>query len=247
MRKALMISAAALSLAVAGCSDNKEATAEGGTSEPIAAVAAPAGKSWSTEVRKTEAGGIVMGNPDAPIKVVEFMSITCSHCADFAAQAFETIRDKYVESGRVSFEIRNFVRDPMDLTASILTRCGGEAPFFALTEQALANQKAMFENAQAMGEAQYNQILQMPNETKLVAMGDALGLASFFRQRGISADQAKACLSDVKAIEALVKQTETATKEYNIAGTPSFLINGSTVEFAGWPQLESRIQAMGAR
>src|SRR5690554_2780554 len=144
MSKSLYFSSVtmAFALALTGCSGEAE-TENGATSgETVETVSAPEGQNWSTTVTQTEEGGYVMGNPDAPIKLVEYMSITCSHCATFGEEAFNSIRDDYVESGRVSFEIRNFVRDPLDLTAAMLSRCGGEGPFFALTKQALNNQRS---------------------------------------------------------------------------------------------------------
>ncbi|WP_367947433.1 thioredoxin domain-containing protein [Sphingopyxis sp. BSNA05] len=107
MRTFNYIAPMALALALAACGEASEGEAGANTSGSIEAVEAPAGQKWSETVSKTEAGGIVMGNPDAPLKLVEYMSITCSHCKDFGEQAFAPLRDTYVESGRVSFEIRN--------------------------------------------------------------------------------------------------------------------------------------------
>ncbi|MEM8918074.1 MAG: thioredoxin domain-containing protein [Pseudomonadota bacterium] len=248
MRKIMTVSSIAMALSLAACSDNEDATANSTTSsEPIAAIAAPAGQKWSETVNETEAGGIVMGNPDAPIKLVEFMSITCSVCKDFGEQAFDSIRDDYVESGRVSFEVRNFVRDPLDLTSAILSRCGGPSPYFALTKQALSNQGPMFEKAQAMGEATYGAVLQSPADVRFVRLAEELDLISFFQQRGISEDQAKACLSDTAAAEKLVAATERATEEYDVPGTPTFLLNGTMVQGTSWPLVETKLQEAGAR
>ncbi|SIO17839.1 Protein-disulfide isomerase [Parasphingorhabdus marina DSM 22363] len=248
MRKILTLSAAAMALSLAACSDNEDATANGAvSSEPIAAIAAPSGQKWSEMVTETEAGGYVMGNPDAPIKLVEFMSITCSHCKDFGEQAFDAIRDEYVESGRVSFEVRNYVRDPLDLTSAILSRCGGPGPFFALTKQALSNQGPMFEKAQAMGESTYSSVLQSPADVRFVRLAEELDLISYFQQRGISEDQARACLSDTAAAEKLIADTEKATEDYNIPGTPTFLINGTMIQGTNWPIVETKLQEAGAR
>src|SRR3546814_8236510 len=76
-----------------------------------------------------------MGNPEAAIKIIEFASLTCSHCADFSENGFPALRDKYVNTGKVSYELRNFVRDPLDMTAALLARCAGAEPFFSLSEQ----------------------------------------------------------------------------------------------------------------
>ncbi|MGI9363231.1 MAG: thioredoxin domain-containing protein [Parasphingorhabdus sp.] len=249
MSKSLYFSSVtmAFALALTGCSGEAE-TENGATSgETVETVSAPEGQNWSTTVTQTEEGGYVMGNPDAPIKLVEYMSITCSHCATFGEEAFNSIRDDYVESGRVSFEIRNFVRDPLDLTAAMLSRCGGEGPFFALTKQALNNQEQMFTKAQGMGEATYNSILQSEPKVRFVKLAEELGLIGLFQQLGISEDQAKTCLSEEATAEKLMSSTQTAVEQYDIQGTPTFLINGKRIEGTNWAMVEAALKEAGAR
>jgi len=247
MRTINYIAPLALALALTACGDATESESGASASDAVEAVEAPTGQKWSETVSKTDAGGIVMGNPDAPIKLVEYMSITCSHCKDFGEQAFAPLRDNYVDSGRVSFEIRNFVRDPLDLTAAILSRCGGEGPFFPLTEQALSYQGTMFEKAQTMGEATYGDILKSAPDTRFVRLADQLGLIAFFQQRGVSEDQAKACLADTAAAENLMDGTQKAVEEYNIEGTPTFLLNGQKIEGTNWAAIETKLKEAGAR
>tara|TARA_R110000772_G_scaffold74939_4_gene162998 strand:+ start:2249 stop:2992 length:744 start_codon:yes stop_codon:yes gene_type:complete len=247
MSKSLYFAPIALALALTGCGGAAETEDGAASGDALETVAAPEGQKWSTTVAQTEAGGYVMGNPDAPIKLVEYMSITCSHCATFGEEAFNSIRDDYVDSGRVSFEIRNFVRDPLDLTAAILSRCGGEGPFFALTKQALSNQGPMFEKAQAMGEETYKSILESEPKVRFIKLAEQLDLISYFQQRGISADQAKACLSEESTSEKLMASTQTAVKDFDIQGTPTFLINGQKVDGTNWNILETKLKEAGAR
>lgn len=247
MRNLTYLAPLALAIAITGCGEATEGEGATTSGEALETVEAPDGQKWSDTVSVSEAGGYIMGNPEAPIKLVEYMSITCSHCATFGEQAFDSIRDTYVNSGRVSFEVRNFVRDPLDLSAAILSQCGGETPYFALTKQALNNQGPMFEKAQAMGDEKYNLILQMDADKRFVALAEELGLISFFQQRGISEDQAKACLADEAKAEALMAQTKIAVDEQNIQGTPTFLLNGQTVEGTNWPIIETKLQEAGAR
>jgi len=247
MSKSLYIVPMALALALTGCGGAAETEGSATSGDTVETVAAPEGEKWSTTVAQTDAGGYVMGNPDAPIKLVEYMSITCSHCATFGEEAFNTIRDNYVESGRVSFEIRNFVRDPLDLTAAILSRCGGEGPFFALTKQALSNQGPMFEKAQGMGEATYSSVLQSEPNVRFVRLAEQLDLISYFQQRGVSADQAKACLGDTAVAEKLMADTQTAIKDFDIQGTPTFLINGQKIDGTSWNMVETKLKEAGAR
>jgi protein-disulfide isomerase len=96
--------------------------------EPIAPVAAPAGAIVVETAAETPEGGFVIGNPNAPLKLVEYGSHTCHVCAAFSQEGAAGM-DKYVETGVVSYEIRNLIRDPVDLTIALLARCSGPAAF----------------------------------------------------------------------------------------------------------------------
>ncbi|MCA1653471.1 MAG: DsbA family protein, partial [Sphingomonadales bacterium] len=101
------------------------AAATASTEVTAAPVAAPNGGDWTTVVSRTPAGGFVMGNPNAKVKLIEYGSLTCPHCAEFEEKGGKPLIDNYVKKGLVSFEFRNFVRDPYDITAALIARCGG--------------------------------------------------------------------------------------------------------------------------
>lgn len=235
-----------LALGLTACGKGNEENA-GLSGEPIAKIAPPAGKAWADVVAKTPEGGYVMGNPAAPIKLVEYGSFTCSHCAEFSELSAVEIRDTFVASGRVSFEFRNFVRDAMDITAAMLTRCGAPESYFALTEQAMANQQAMIGKVQAAGNAAFEAAVALPDDKRGVAIGELAGLTEFFAARGISRDQANACLANGAEAAALAKRTTEDAEKFNIEGTPTFLINGQSVKSMGWPELRTKLQTLGAR
>lgn len=247
MKKLTLMSSLALVLALTACGD-KDGASEGVPSgEPIAAVPAPAGTSWADTVKATPEGGFVMGNPNAPIKIVEFASLTCSHCAEFSEKGFPTLRDKYVSEGKVSYEIRNYVRDPLDMTAALLARCGGAEPFFPLSDQIFTYQPTLFEKAQGMGEAGYKAAMEAPADERFVKLGEATGLIEFVMQRGISQDQAKQCLADAKNAEKLAEAVQKAGTTYQIEGTPTFLMNGQKLDnVSSWPNLEAKLREAGA-
>lgn len=235
-----------LALGLASCGKGKDENA-GLSGEPIAKIAAPAGKAWADMVAKTPEGGYVMGNPAAPIKLVEYGSLTCPHCAEVAEKGSAELRDNFVASGRVSFEFRNFVRDPIDLTAALLTRCGTPEGFFALTDQAFANQPVMLANVQKAGEAAYTAAMQRPDDQRLLGMADLTGLTDFFAARGIAKDQATACLTNTAEAQALAKRTQDQSAQFKIEGTPTFLINGELIGSMGWEELRTKLQTMGSR
>jgi len=243
---ALGLLAVPLALSLSAC-DKKDKENASISGAPIAKVAAPAGKSWTDVVAKTAEGGYRMGNPDAPIKLVEYGSLTCPHCAHFAEESGEELRNDFVDSGRVSYEFRNFIRDPVDLTAAQLTRCGTPESYFALTEQTFANQADMIHKAQAAGDAAYSAAIKQPEDQRGIALAELTGLIDFFAARGISKEQAETCLADGAAAKALAQATQDQGEQYNIEGTPTFLINGQKVEMNAWPELKTRLENMGAR
>lgn len=247
--RCILIGAAALPLAfgLAACGKEKTAETPSLSGTPIASIAPPAGQAWADVVAKTPEGGYRMGNPAAPIKLVEYGSLTCPHCAEVAEKGSAELRDNFVASGRVSFEFRNFVRDPIDLTAALLTRCGTPEGFFALTDQAFANQPVMLANVQKAGEAAYTAAMQRPDDQRLLGMADLTGLTDFFAARGIAKDQATACLTNTAEAQALAKRTQDQSAQFKIEGTPTFLINGELIGSMGWEELRTKLQTMGSR
>ena len=128
----------------------------------------------SATVNETPEGNFVMGNPDAKLKLVEYGSFTCSHCADFAETASPEIRER-VDTGKMSYEFRTYVRDPIDLTTALLARCGGKDVFYPLSEQFFANQKAMFDKVQGQ-EGAFKGVEQFPPAQRPVAIAQILSL-----------------------------------------------------------------------
>ena len=117
-QKYLLVAAAAI-LASPACNAENGNSATGGSSAEVKPVAPPANGDWSEVVAATPEGGFVMGNPNAGVKLVEYGSYTCGHCARFDEEGVQPLIDKYVKTGRVSFEFRNYVRDPYDLAGAL--------------------------------------------------------------------------------------------------------------------------------
>ncbi len=244
-RTAMFALALPLALGLSACGKKDEAAGGVTTGAPIANIAPPAGKAWVDVVATTPEGGYRMGNPDAPLKLIEYASYTCPHCGEFSEKGFPKLRDNYVASGRVSVEFRNFVRDKFDTTIAMLARCGSPDTFFPLTEQVFANQKDIFTGLEG---AQKDPALATMTDARLFAMlGAKAGLVDFFAARGIAKDQANACLANVKTAESLANGVQKAVDEYNITGTPSFILNGKNLEVATWETLEPMLQNAGAR
>ncbi len=248
-RLALVLCAAPLAFGLAACGD--EASEGPPRGEAIAAIAPPAGQSWVETVAETPEGGFRIGNPEAPLKLVEYASHTCHVCADFSKDGAAAM-DKYVESGVVSYEIRNLIRDPIDLTIAILARCSGPTAFHPLANQAWQNFDELMATVQANGAA-LQEAQNAPTAQRLQAIAQASGLLEFFAARGISNDQAMQCLADTDKAQLISTRSDTQAEELQITGTPSFFLNGTPVTSTSWgprrddPGLEATLQNAGAR
>lgn len=236
----------ALPLALAACDKVPGGTAPT-ASAPLAKVAPPAGKAWTDVVALTPEGGYRMGNPDAPIKLVEYGSLTCPHCADFAAKAEKPLRDTFVSTGRVSFEFRNWIRDAIDLTGVMLSRCGTPETFFPLTEAILANQKTFFDTAQAAGKPAQDAAFGMDEARRGPAIGALTGLTAFAAQHGVPEAQGNACLADSAKAKALAAQISKQGNDIGITGTPTFLLNGKVLDVNTWEAIRPLLEQAGAR
>lgn len=242
LRNALLTSLAALTLVGCGGGAGDQAKEQA----VIEKIAAPAGQSWSDVVAPTAEGGMLLGNPDAPIKLVEFASLTCSHCADFSKNSSEELKKEFIDSGRVSLEMRHFVRDPLDATAAAILRCTPNERYFPLLESTFAGQADLFAGAQAnssAGEA----AMQLAPDKRFPALASGWKIDEFFQARGVTSDQINACLSKVENISKLEEVTNKATSEHKINGTPAFLVNGELADTNTWPLLRERLRSMGVR
>lgn len=244
--KIILLLASTATFLLAACENSAKTESNTAASpagdNPVAA--APGAADWTTQVVETPEGGYRMGNPDAPVKLVEFGSMTCHVCRDFAADSAGALEDKYIKTGQVSFEFRNFVRDQYDIVASLLARCQGPGPFFKLTEQMFAEQDAFIAKAQAISAADVKALDALPTGQQFVRLAGVMGLDKFVGMRGVPSAKANACLADDAQLNRLVAMNQAASKEYEIRGTPTFLINGKAVtEAVQWKALEPKIQA----
>jgi len=244
-----ILSAAILALlATAACSDNAGGNGQAASS-PVAAVPAPMGRSWTDTVSKT-AEGFRMGNPEAPIRLVEYGARTCPTCGLFGREAMQPLAQRYVATGKVSYEFRDYlVHGAQDLAATLLGTCGDVSTYFPILEQMYQNQEAYLTKLQAAAatpgfEAKLNG--GSPAAT-MTLLANAMGLVDFVKQRGIPEAKARACLADKNRMDALVKVTSDAQADNKVTGTPTFFINDDPVpDTIAWEKLEGELKRRGA-
>ena len=247
MKSAYVMLAAAAIFASAACNAEK-GTSANTDNTPIKAIKAPNGD-WSKLVSRTEAGGYIMGNPNADVKLVEFGSLTCPHCAEFDEKGGDKLINDYVKSGRVSWEFRNFVRDPFDLTASLLARCAGPDRFFPLSHELYADQRNWTSKIQEIPQEQFQALQSMGPEKQFLEIAKLSQLQQWAAQRGVPSGKSNVCLTDQNEINRLVQMNgDTTTQFPEFTGTPSFVINGKILkETATWEKLEPQLRdALGS-
>jgi protein-disulfide isomerase len=237
---------AAAPLALAACSDEATSGGEIESSEALPAVMAPAGSSWTETVTVTPEGGYLLGNPEAPLKLVEFASHTCGHCASFSVTGKQPLKSKYVASGVVSFEQREIFLNPYDIVIAAMAQCGPKERMQPLSDEVWQNLEQVFTGLQG-NPAAVQAASNLPPEQRFAKVAEVTGLIDFFAARGLSADQARACLADTAKIDEMVKKSEAQAKEFDVTGTPTFVLNGAKLEVNTWPALEPVLQRAGAR
>lgn len=226
-------------VALAGCGTGSEA----GNQAQVANVTAPAGVNWVEKITRTPEGGYIQGNPDAPIKLVEYGSRSCPACQGFAMTAVEPLRAEYVSTGRVSYEFREYFVHPQDLGLALLGRCVAPEAYFPVLDQMYAEQQAI--NAQA--EAVYRTIPQNAAPLDAArAWAEGLGAIDFMKQRGLPEDKARQCLASKAELDVISKMIEGGVAK-GVNGTPSLFINDKPVGGIAWPQVEEALKAAGAR
>lgn len=179
----LLVLAAAAGLALAGCS--------------------------KADSKGAATGDMSMGDPNAKVKVVEYASASCSHCARFNNDVFPEFKKKYVDTGKVQYTLREFLTPPQNVAASafLMARCTGKDKYFTALDAVYRQQGDMF------------------------GSGDIRGtLLRIAQSMGVTEKQFDACITDEAAIKALNDRVEKAAREGKISATPTFDVNGKRVK-----------------
>ena len=195
-----------------------------GTSTTSETAQAPAAEAKSVEVPSAEGDvdmaevlkpgalpDMALGEANAPVTIVEYMSTTCPHCAAFHNNTFDAIKTKYVDSGKVRFIVREFPFDPRAAAAFMLARCNPQDTT-KLTEA-----------------AQYFPMISMlmkQQETWAAAQDGREALLQMSKLAGFTQESFQACLTNQKLLDDVNAVRERGAKDFGVAATPTFLING---------------------
>lgn len=210
----------------------------------VPGAAQTAATAWADKVSQSQVGGHVLGNAAAPQKIVEYMSYTCPHCAAFEQDSNPALANGFIANGKTSIEVRNFIRDPVDLTVALLARCGEPRSFFRRHKGLLASQRTWLGKAGSLGREGQAAWYQGDTNTRLQRIARDLDLYDELRRHAPLATDAQidACLINKAEQNKVLAMTKFATDTVKVLGTPSFTLNGKLLaDVYDWKSLEPQL------
>lgn len=205
--------------------------------------AAPKTAGWNNTIAPTAAGGHLIGNPDAPVKLVEYVSYTCAQCATFIIQSEAALQIGYVASGKLSIELRHLVQGPVDLAAAMLANCGPTARFALNHATLMRSQASWRQTFERAGAAQKRRWVTGSLLTRNRAIASDLHWFELMEARGYDRITTEKCLAD-QAVANRIGEQSKAGYASGITLPPSFTLNGTLLDTVHtWSELRPQIDA----
>ena len=165
---------------------------------------------------------IVLGDPNAPVTIIEYASFTCPHCKNFHEGTFKKLKKNYIDEGKVKFILRDVFFDRYGLWAAMVARCGNSEKFYGIVEEIFRRQAEW-----TKGEED----IQIANNLRKIGLSI-----------GMDSDTIGECLSDGDMAQALVNEYQKNAEKDKISSTPSFLINGEKIKKSSYDEFVNRIE-----
>lgn len=209
----------------------------------LSVAAAPPHANWNGTIVQGADGAYTLGNPAAKVKLTEYVSYTCSHCAHFHREADAVLRMGYVPQGKVSVTVQQVLRNPIDLTIAMLTNCGESKTFFTRHNGFMGSQDSWLGKYDGFTPAQTARWTSGPVPTRLRAIASDFDFYSIMARWSYSRPQVDKCLADPAILKRVTAQAEAAAAK-GIDSTPSFAINGEVLADAhDWKAVSTQIDA----
>jgi protein-disulfide isomerase len=207
-----------------------------GTAVAVTAAAPP---DWSRTVVNTAIGWRA-GQAAAPLKLVEYASLNCPHCAHFSQAADEQIMAQ-VKTGRVQFEYRPYLIFPHDVAATLVARCIPTSHRFAFIRDYYRNSEGMTERLRtAMADGTRRAALDTAKQQGVGAFNRQVvavtGMGTLAARHGLTPAAANRCVADPAGLSWLQK-TQAAAKAAGVSGTPTYRLNGQPLSVRNPEQL----------
>jgi protein-disulfide isomerase len=147
-------------------------------------------------------GDVVLGSDNAPVTIIEYASMTCPHCAHFSTTTFLELKQRYIDTGKARFIMREFPLDALAASGFMLARCAGKDKYMAIVETLFAKQSDWIVN-------------------------EPLGpLRAIAKQFGFTEETFDQCLSNQKVLDGIQAVRDHAVKKLGVNSTPTFFVNG---------------------
>jgi protein-disulfide isomerase len=161
----------------------------------------------------------ILGNPDAPITIVEYASLTCPHCAHFTNDVLPELKKKWIDTGKAKLVLRDYPLDEPALRAAMIARCAPPDRYYAFVDTFFGSQ-----------------------EKWVTARDYRDALARLVKLGGMSREEFDNCLKNTTLENKIVEGRLIASKELDVNSTPTFFINGT--KFTGAPTVEEFDKAL---
>ena len=146
---------------------------------------------------------MALGSEDAPVTIVEYASMTCSHCADFHENTFPALKEKYIDTGKVRFVLREFPLDPLAAAGFMLARCRPSDQYFTMVDLLFDKQRQW-----------------------AYAQDPVTALLNIAKQAGFTQESFEECLTNQELLDAVNEVKDQGAKDFGVSSTPTFFING---------------------
>ena len=206
------------------------------------ALSANEAKDWRTDISINAQGTILVGNPAAPVKLAEYLSYTCPHCAHFTNESETDLVGTLVRDGKVQIEMHAATRDALDFAAAMLVRCVPHNALLSTHVALMESQEGLLYQAEMLPALKIR-----PDQLTLKdvrSMAENTDLSVFAKAAGMDDAAINRCYSDAALLNQVKAQTKKAWSI--IKGTPSFAINDKPVTSLDWQELQPKLQQAGA-
>lgn len=148
-------------------------------------------------------GEHIVGDPDAPVTIIEYASMTCPHCRTFHKEVYPILKEKYIDTGIAKLYFREFPFDPAAAAAFMLAQCAGEDKYFSMID-VLFEKQSVWSRGKVVDE-----------------------LFKISKLAGFTQESFNACLKNQELLDNVLAIQKKAAEDYGVDATPTFFINGT--------------------
>jgi len=184
----------------------------------------PVSAAQAQEIDTSAVIEMTLGDPEAPVTLIEYASFTCPHCANFHSGAFKELKANYINTGKVYFIYREVYFDRYGLWAGMVARCGGAERYFGIVDLLYTGQSEWTAGGEPASIAE--------------------GLRKIGRVAGLGEDELNACLQDANLAQSMVAVYQENADRDEVRATPSFIINGEKYSNMSYADFSETIDSL---